>query len=148
MDPKEFQVRLAEVAVLKEVKLAREPLHGGYSKNKQEPLTEMVIDYTLPQTRPCEHCTNECSGQMNITYRQQSKLSTMRQLSISCGTCKKKIDPDTGKPIEVKPVGTNYVAQGLRVASPGKKLGRPSKLPWWNQGPPVVMNITSRETDE
>ena len=142
MDKKLFEAWLSEVAVVKQVKL--EPLSKG-RKPDAEPVTELIIDHTLPQTRDCGFCEKQCSGRLNHTHALDKK--TYRKAWITtCDTCKKRVDLATGKVI---PPGNNtgvyYQARGLRTAGPGKTLGRKPKQAFWNE---PVRIFTEAEAEE
>lgn len=137
MDKAEFEQRLSEVAVLKEVKIAREP--EGARSTDTDPLVELVIDKVLPESQSCEFCKNSCSG--HLTHTRSTKTQLWKT---TCVTCKKNINLETRTVIEPDQ-GVNYVAKGLRVAAPGKKLGRPAleKKAWWNEGNEVATDTRS-----
>jgi len=136
-----FRTWLAEVAVLKEVKLARDP--QGSRIVDEEPPTELVIDHTLPQTRPCAYCDRSCTSCMSHVHTLDRK--TYRRTWITqCDTCKRKVDLKTGQVIIPPAAGANYVAKGIRVPKPGNKLGRPRK-DFWNEPVQIFTEEEARE---
>lgn len=143
MDPKEFDTRLREVAVLKEVKLARDPV--GSRLVDEDPATEMMIQHLIPETRPCVYCDKSCTTCMNHSFMLDKKIYK-RVWITQCETCKKKVDLKTGKVIENpnNGLGVNYVARGLRTAGPGNRLGRPRK-DFWNEPVKIFTEEQARE---
>ena len=144
MDQQEFETRLREVVVLKEVKLARDP--QGSRPVDDEPATEFVVDQIIPQTRPCAYCDQSCTTCMNHTMKLvgNNRHNTRREWITQCDTCKKKVDLATGKIIPPQATGANYVAQGLRKAKPGNQLGRPRK-DFWNEPVKIFTEDEARE---
>lgn len=130
MDKKLFEAWLAEVAVLKQTRLAPD-LHGW--RDGSEPLTQLTIDHVKPQTRPCKFCDQQCSGCLNHSFTLDKKI--YRKIWITtCDTCKKRVDLATGKIIQpANNTGVYYQARGLRTAGPGKTLGRKPKQAFWNE---------------
>jgi len=143
VDPKEFDTRLREVAILKEVKLARDP--QGSRIVDEDPATEMMVDRTLPETRPCAYCDRSCTTCMNHVYMLDKK-SYRRKWVTQCDTCKKKVDLTTGQVINPKGVGVNYISQGIRIPKPGAKLGRPRK-DFWNEPVKIFTEDQAREQE-
>ena len=141
MDKQEFETRLAEVAVLKQVKLARDP--QGSRLVDEEPATEFVIDHVLPATRPCTYCDKSCTTCMNHVYMLDKK-SYKRDWVTQCDTCKKKVDLKNGCLVAPQNAGVNYIARGLRTAGPGAKLGRPRK-DFWNEPVKIFTEDEARE---
>ena len=142
MDKQQFETRLREVAVLKQIKLARDP--QGSRIVDEEPATEFVIDHVLPATRPCAYCDRSCTTGMNHTSKLVNRYNTRREWITQCDTCKKKVDLATGKIIPPPATGANYVAQGLRKAKPGNQLGRPRK-DFWNEPVKIYTEDEARE---
>lgn len=143
MDPKEFDTRLREVAVLKEVKLARDP--QGSRIVDEEPPTEMMVQHFIPETRPCAYCDRSCTTCLNHVYTLDKK-KYRRGWVTQCDTCKKKVDLKTGQLTNSQGVGRNYISQGLRTASPGTKLGRPRK-DFWNEPVKIFTEEQAREQE-
>ena len=141
MDKQEFETRLAQVAVLKEVKLARDP--QGSRIVDEDPATEQVIDHTLPKTRPCVYCDKSCTTCMNHVYTLDKK-SYRRAWVTQCDTCKKRVDLKTGQLAIPAATGVNYISKGIRIAKPGKELGRPRK-DFWNEPVKIFTEDEARE---
>lgn len=142
MDKQEFETRLREVAVLKQVKLARDP--QGSRIVDEDPAMEQVIDHTLPATRPCAYCDRSCTTCMNHAFMLDKK-SYRRVWLTQCDTCKKKVDMKNA--CLVAPVtGVNYVNKGIRIARPGKELGRPRK-DFWNEPVKIFTEDQAREQE-
>ena len=144
MDQQQFETRLREVAVLKQVRLARDPLGSRWVD--EEPAMELAIDHTLPRSRPCAYCDQSCTTCMNHTLKLvgNNQHNTRREWITQCDTCKKKVDLTTGKVIPPQATGSNYVAQGLRKAKPGNRLGRPRK-DFWNEPVKIYTEDEARE---
>jgi len=141
VDQEEFKSRLREVAVLKQVKIARDP-QGSRLVDADAP-TEFVIDHTLPETRPCAYCDRSCTTCMNHVFmldKQQYRRAWVTQ----CDTCKKKVDLKNGCLINPSGAGVNYISRGLRTAKPGNRLGRPRK-DFWNEPVQIFTEEQARE---
>jgi hypothetical protein len=147
VDKQIFETRLAEVAVLKKVKIARDP--QGSRLVDDEPPTEFMVERTLPETRSCVYCDKTCNGQscMNHTLKLvgNNKHDTKREWVTQCDSCKKKVDLKTGKIILPVAAGNNYVSQGLRIAKPGNRLGRPRRRDFWNEPVQIYTEDEARE---
>lgn len=142
MDPKEFDTRLREVAVLKEVKLARDP--QGSRIVDEDPATEMMVDHVLPATRPCAYCDRSCNTCLNHVYTLDKK-KYRRVWVTQCDTCKKKVDLKTGQ-LVISATGVNYISKGIRIPQPGKELGRPRK-DFWNEPVKIFTEEQAREQE-
>lgn len=144
MDKSEFESRLAQVARIKKEKVARDPV--GSRLVDQEPVMETVIEHVLPEKRPCEFCERECNGCLNHSIKLvgSNKNNARREWVTTCDTCKRKVDIVNRRVIPPAPVGTNYVAQGLRKARPGNSLGRPRK-DFWNEPVQIYSEDEARE---
>jgi hypothetical protein len=83
---------------------------------------------------------------MNHTLKLvgNNQHNTRREWITQCDTCKKKVDLTTGKVIPPQATGSNYVAQGLRKAKPGNRLGRPRK-DFWNEPVKIYTEDEARE---
>jgi hypothetical protein len=141
VDKSLFRAWLSEVAVVREEKVARDPV--GSRQADAEPITELVIDHTLPKTKPCAYCDKTCTGCLSHSYTLDRKTYKKTWVT-QCDTCRKKIDLKTGKIITPPPVGVNYVNQNLRQAQPGNRLGRPRK-DFWNEPVRIYTEEEARE---
>jgi hypothetical protein len=141
VDKQEFQTRLSRVAVLKQVKVARDP-QGSRMVDADAP-TELAVDRTLPETRPCAYCDRSCTTCMNHVYMLDKK-EYRRTWITQCDTCKKKVNLETGQVLNPEAAGVNYISRGLRTAKPGNKLGRPRK-DFWNEPVQIFTEEQARE---
>jgi hypothetical protein len=141
VDQEEFETRLREVAVLKKVKLARDP--QGSRLVDDDPAMELAIDHTLPQTRPCAYCDRTCTGCMSHAH-VLNKKTYRREWVTQCDTCKRKVDLTTGQVIVPPATGVYYVSKGIRMPKPGNKLGRPRK-DFWNEPVKIFTEEEARE---
>jgi hypothetical protein len=141
VDQQEFETRLREVAVLKQVKIARDP--QGSRLVDEDPPMELVIDHILPPTRPCAYCDRSCTTCMNHVFMLDKK-QYRRAWVTQCDTCKKKVDLKNGCLINPQAAGVNYISQGIRVAKPGNRLGRPRK-DFWNEPVKIFTEDEARE---
>jgi len=143
VDQEQSETRLREVAVLKQVKLARDP--QGSRLVDDDPAMELVIDHTLPPTRPCAYCDRSCTTCMNHVFTLNKK-SYKRDWVTQCDTCKKKVDLKTGQVVNPQAAGVNYISRGIRIAKDGNKLGRPRK-DFWNEPVKIFTEDEAREHD-
>jgi hypothetical protein len=141
VDQEEFETRLREVAVLKQVKLARDP--QGSTWVDAEPATELAIQHVLPQTRACEYCDRTCTGCMNHAH-VLNKKTYRRDWVTQCDTCKRKVDLETKQVIVPPATGVNYVSKGIRMPKPGNRLGRPRK-DFWNEPVQIFTEEQARD---
>lgn len=122
MDQKKFEEWLNTIGNWERVKpsngpgLPRPDLHD-------EPSPDIKL-LTLHVTTNCKVChdTKDCQVIQRL-IKQPATRSQPAHWTGFCETCKKRFDPRTGQMVESK----KFVKQGLRQASPGKRLGRPSK---------------------
>ena len=132
MDRKKFELWLTEIANWHR---PRPPDAGSLTRRREceqaaQTGPEILELKTCPV--PCEWCENTCdSGAAKRWFREEA--ATGARWRGYCETCKKKYDPVTGQ------LGSmGFVKQGLRVAAPGRKLGRPARSPaWYQQGPEI-----------
>jgi len=137
VDQEEFQRRIDEIAIFKQVK-SGEPAKGRKYTDLEPEMELEFVSYRNP-TPICPGCKDTKNPKLNHTYVLENRYRDKKILKSTCPNCKDIVDIRTNTVIpreDKKAVGVYYVAKGLRTAAPGKKLGRPTKTKthWWNEG--------------
>ena len=144
MDPLEFEQRLKEATRVKEQRLARD--EPGARRGDPELAPKWLQALPEPRPAPCgfDNCDRENKNQFNHTRDRATQ-----RWRTTCATCHRPVDLENNRVLPGR--GVYYQNQGLRVASPGKRLGRPPKTPkkehWWNEAAvfPTQEEIQARE---
>jgi hypothetical protein len=121
VDQKLFEQRLSELAEWKRIKPS-EVSGSRRSVVTHDDLSPEIVITDKHYGRHCGWCHSDQTQQVIHTISFQP--ATTRDCAYwlgRCDLCKKKFDPHTNEPAE-----RVFRAKGLRSASFGKKLGRPS----------------------